>query len=180
MRIGLIRHFPVVLGMPTGWKTWAELQAWRRDYDLAEVTHGPADLGGVAWAVCLSSDLPRAFATASAVFSGPITQTALLREVEFAEFPTGTLRLPAWAWRWILQLSWMSGHRTQRACRDEFKRRVFDLADRLERNSEDTLVVSHAGVMAYLSAELRRRGFIGPKLRIARHAQVYVYEKIFS
>ena len=42
---------------------------------------------------------------------------------------------------------------------------------------QDTLVVSHAGIMAYLSSELRRRGFAGPKLRIAKHATAYVYEK---
>jgi hypothetical protein len=42
---------------------------------------------------------------------------------------------------------------------------------------QDTLVVSHAGMMAYLSAELRRRGFAGPKLRWAKHATAYIYEK---
>ena len=41
----------------------------------------------------------------------------------------------------------------------------------------DTLVVSHAGMMAYLSADLRRRGYSGPKLRIAKHATLYTYEK---
>lgn len=51
------------------------------------------------------------------------------------------------------------------------------IADHLSAVEQDTLVVSHAGMMAYLSAELRRRGFLGPKLRIARHATAYLYEK---
>jgi hypothetical protein len=51
------------------------------------------------------------------------------------------------------------------------------LAERLSASDQDTLVVSHAGMMAYLSAELRRRGFAGPKLRIAKYATAYIYEK---
>jgi len=54
---------------------------------------------------------------------------------------------------------------------------VKQVADLLESMRHDVLVVSHAGMMAYLSAELQRRGFIGPKLRTPRHAVLYVYEK---
>ncbi|HEX5218863.1 MAG TPA: hypothetical protein VFZ59_04800 [Verrucomicrobiae bacterium] len=43
--------------------------------------------------------------------------------------------------------------------------------------NRDTLVVSHAGVMMYLSDELRRRGFAGPKLRTPKHAIAYIYER---
>lgn len=113
--------------------------------------------------------------TASAVFSGPVERTALLREVQFAPFSTGNLRLPLWNWQWLLQLAWLIGHPSQRTCRDEFQRRIAAVADRLGGLEQDTLVVSHAGVMAYLSVELRRRGFVGPKLRLARHATAYIY-----
>jgi hypothetical protein len=54
---------------------------------------------------------------------------------------------------------------------------MLSVADRLCMAQADTLVVSHAGMMAYLSAELRRRGFAGPRLRIAKHATVYEYER---
>jgi len=177
VRIGLLRHFPVEQKFPEGWRTAADLQEWRVRYDLAETSVGEFDLGGVLWQACISSDLPRARITASAVFQGEIGHTALLREPEFAQFKTGNLRLPVWVWKWMLRLSWMTGHRSQRACRDEFRQRVLALAEQLSAAERDTLVVSHAGMMAYLSAELRRRGFIGPKLRIAEHATVYIYEK---
>jgi len=177
VRLGLLRHFPVAEKFPTGWKTAADLQAWRERYDLAEVLPGEFDLGGVAWQACLASDAPRAFATARAVFQGEVTPTALLREAGFATFSTGNLRLPVWVWRWTLRISWLTGHRSQRTQRDEFRRRVMSIADRLSVVEQDTLVVSHAGMMAYLSAELRRRGFLGPKLRIAKHATAYLYEK---
>jgi broad specificity phosphatase PhoE len=177
VRIGLIRHFPVELAMPSGWKTAAQLHTWRQDYESAGVREVPADLGGFTWSLCIASDVRRAYVTANAIFSGPVTQTELLREAQFAEFQTGKLRLPVWVWRLMLLLSWTAGHRSQRACRDEFRRRVLELADRLEAGTDDTLVVSHAGMMAYLSTELRRRGFNGPKFRLAKHAHVYVYEK---
>lgn len=177
MRLGLIRHFPVRHGLPTGWRTSAELMAWRDHYNRSEVVVGPAHLGDEAWVACVSSDLHRARVTAAAVFSGRVEETPLLREAEFAPFPTGDLRLPVWAWHWVLRLSWMSGHPSQRACRDEFRRRVRVAADRLMAVEQDTLVVSHAGMMAFLSAELRRRGLTGPRLRIPRHATVYTYRR---
>jgi broad specificity phosphatase PhoE len=177
MRIGLIRHFPVAEKLPSGWRTAADLVAWRERYDRAETAVGTFDLGGIAWQACLSSDLARAAITARAVFPGPIELTALLREPELAPFQTANLRLPVWMWQVWLQLAWLTGHPSQRAGRDDFRHRVRAVADRLSVLEQDTLVVSHAGMMAYLSAELRRRGFAGPKLRIAKHAVVYVYEK---
>lgn len=177
MRIGLLRHFPVEQTFPTGWRTSADLLAWHERYDRAATAVGEFDLGGVEWQACISSDLPRASITARAVFRGNVEQTALLREAQFAHFQTGNLRLPVWAWKWLLRLFWMTGHRSQRECRDDFRQRVFAMADRLSAIEQDTLVVSHAGMMAYLSAELRRRGFAGPKLRVAKHASVYLYEQ---
>jgi broad specificity phosphatase PhoE len=79
-------------------------------------------------------------------------------------------------WRGVFGISWALGHRSQRACRDDFRRRVTAVADLLEGAVENTLVVSHAGMMMYLSAELRRRGFLGPKLRRPRHATLYCYQ----
>jgi broad specificity phosphatase PhoE len=177
VHIGLIRHFPVTEDWPSGWRTSADLQAWRERYDLAAAIVGEFDVGDVSWTVCLSSDLPRAMETARAAFHGPIESTPLLREVELAPFQTGKLRLPIPAWKWLFRLAWMTGHKSQRAGRDDFRQRVNAVADRLENCKQDTLVVSHAGMMAYLSRELLRHGFVGPKLRVAKHATVYVYER---
>jgi len=77
----------------------------------------------------------------------------------------------------MLRLSWATGHKSQRAHRDEFRRRGVATADLLEAKAGDILVVSHAGMMAYLSVEFRRRGFRGPKLRMPEHATLYLYEK---
>jgi broad specificity phosphatase PhoE len=176
-RIGLIRHFPVKLDFPSGWRTSAELMAWLEEYDRADVNIIKPDLGGIAWQKCISSDLPRAYTTATTIFSGPVERTPLLREIRFARFQTGQLRLPVWLWKRILEIAWLTGHRTQRPNRDELLERVRKVADRLEEADTDTLVASHAGIMAYLSAELRRRGLKGPRLKIARHATVHVYSR---
>ncbi|MBN8626982.1 MAG: histidine phosphatase family protein [Planctomycetes bacterium] len=163
--------------MPRGWLTADDLVRWRSRYDVAEVMAGDFELGAVDWKSCLSSDLPRTRATAAAVFPGPVTATDLLREPEFARFATRRLRMPIRAWQILMHLAWLTGHASQRAKRDDFRRRVTCVADRLTAESQDTLVVSHAGMMAYLSRELLRRGFQGPKLRIAKHAVVYVYKR---
>lgn len=177
MRIGLIRHFPVEQPFPSGWKTAAELYQWRQRYDTSPAILGNADLGAHPWPQCLSSDMERAVATARAIFHGPIERTHLLREPNFVPFQTGNLRLPVWMWRGIFRLSWTTNHPSQRACRDDFRRRVASMADLLETKTDDLLVVSHAGMMAYLSAEIRRRGFRGPKLGLAKHATLYLYER---
>jgi broad specificity phosphatase PhoE len=177
MRIGLMRHFPVKHGLPSGWVTAQQLMQWRVDYDASEVTQCRIDAGPANWQRCLASDLSRAYVTAQAAYAGPITQTALLREAEFLPFRTGRLLLPVWVWRWVLRVAWMTAHASQRAARDDFRQRVRAVAEMLEADATDTLVVSHAGTMAFLRKELVRRGFRGPGFRIAAHARLYMYER---
>ena len=177
LRIGLLRHFPVPLGMPSGWLSAQDLRRWRADYDSAEVTVGAFDLGGIDWQHCLASDLPRTRRTAAEVFAGDIEHTALLREPSLPDFRTGGLRLPALGWQLLWRGAWLLNHASQRATRADFERRVAAAADHLCGLRGDVLVVSHAGMMAMLSAELRRRGFSGPRLRIAAHARAYVYSR---
>jgi broad specificity phosphatase PhoE len=177
MRIGLVRHFPVTEAWPSGWLTSDELQQWRRRYDVSETIVGPIDVAGVAWQRCFSSDLKRAHVTAQAAYTGTILQTPLLREVATLPFASGKLRLPLRAWRWMFRLAWLTGHSSQRPARDDLHQRVRAMADLLETEAVDTLVVSHAGVMRFLRKELLRRGFQGPGFRLAEPARLYVVER---
>lgn len=177
MRIGLVRHFPVTEPWPRGWVTSEELQRWRVRYDAAEPIVGPIDVSAVKWQRCFSSDLKRAYVTAQKAFSGTITQTPLLREVETLPCAPARWRLPLWGWRWVFRLAWLSGHKSQRPARDDLQRRIRELADLLEAEPVDTLVVSHAGVMIFLRKELVRRGFTGPKFGLAENARLYVFER---
>lgn len=180
MRIGLIRHFKVQEGLPKGWTTAAQLYAWRSRYESSQVTPAPLNLGDIHWDTCLSSDIDRAVTTAKAAFEGEIEYTPLLREAEFTPLKTGPLRLPSGLWRQLYRLVWLSGHHSQRACRDDFRSRVMAVADLLEKRCGNTLVVCHAGMMVFLALELRHRGFTGPKLRMPDHATVYLYEQTDS
>lgn len=177
MRIGLVRHFRVEQAVPQGWKTAGELQAWRERYDCAPISPASVDLGPTRWARCICSDAPRALKTAEVIHSGPVEVTPLLREFDFAEFRTGSLRLPVGAWKWVLRLAWTSGHGSQRAARDDFRQRVQAMAQMLDAETEPLLVVSHGGMMMHLARELIRRGFAGPKLGVADHAKLYLYER---
>jgi len=177
MRVGLVRHFPVAEPWPNGWVTSDDLRHWRQRYEAAEPVVGPIDVSVVAWQRCLSSDLKRAFVTAQRAYSGTILATPLLREVDVPALPTGRLRLPVWGWRLLLRFAWFTGHGSQRATRDEFYQRIMAVADLLEREPVDTLVVSHGGVMYFLRRELLRRGFTGPKFGLAETARLYVFER---
>lgn len=177
VHIGLVRHFPVTEPWPRGRVTSDDLQRWRVRYEAAEPIVGPIDVSAVKWQRCLSSDLRRAAVTARTAYAGTITETPLLREADVPALPTGNLRLPVWGWRILLRFAWFTGHKSQRAARDEFYARIKAIADLLELEPVDTLVVSHAGVMFFLRKELLRRGFTGPKFGLAKPAELYVFAR---
>ncbi len=153
-----------------------ELHLWRQRYDGADVHLAEVEDESSRWARCYASDMSRAQATARAMWSGEFLTRSELREVEFAPFATGNLRLPVWLWRRLVQAAWMTGHLSQRSLRDDFQARVRATADLVEASAEDILIISHAGMMHFLSRELLKRGFRGPKLSVAEHARVYIFE----
>ena len=177
MRIGLIRHFPVEEPFPCGWLTARCIQEWLERYNTAGVRLLPLDVGPQPWPRCLSSDMSRAYTTALAAHRGEIRQTPLLREPTLHPLTHNDLRLPFWGWRWLLRAAWTFSHPTQQASRREFEQRVLAVADLLESDVCDTLVVSHAGMMAYLRKELLKRGFSGPRFGIAEHARLYEFRR---
>ncbi|HYF37691.1 MAG TPA: hypothetical protein VD994_20485, partial [Prosthecobacter sp.] len=86
MRIGLLRHFQLKTPLPSGWMTVDEIMRWHAEYDAAEVVPCAIDLGGIEWRHCWSSDMPRAWATAQAAFSGEIIAHPQLREAALSPF----------------------------------------------------------------------------------------------
>jgi broad specificity phosphatase PhoE len=166
------------MSLPRGLLTARDLVAWRDRYDLADIVDVRLDAHAIPWQRCISSDLPRAVRTAEQLFTGPIEQTPLLREPHVAEFATGRLRLPANMWHWVLRASWMTGHSSQQAARDEFRARMTEFEETVLASIEvDTLIVSHAGVMLFLRAILTRLGFTGPHYRLAEHGKLYLFER---
>jgi broad specificity phosphatase PhoE len=178
IRIGLIRHFEVLKPMPKGWYTWNELASWREEYEQSGITPGKIDLGGISWNRCFSSDLPRAYATAQAAFAGDILQMPELREPQVGAFRTGNLKLPFPIWKWMLRLAWMGSHSSQREAKAAFMEKVRHVTQEvITKAQEDTLIVSHAGVMMFLRKELVKLGFAGPGFKIAENGKLYVFER---
>ncbi|GEP42196.1 histidine phosphatase family protein [Brevifollis gellanilyticus] len=158
--------------------TAGDLHVWRQRYDEADVRPAAVEDESTRWSRCYVSSMTRAQATARAMWSGEAITRHELREVEFAPFATGGLRLPVWLWSRLVQLAWLTGHSSQRSLRDDFRGRVLAVADLIESDKEDILVISHAGMMLFLSRELRKRGFRGPKLGVAKHAQIHIFERL--
>jgi hypothetical protein len=157
--------------------TAADMQAWMREYDTSQVIPAPVDLGGTCWQRCYASTSSRALATAQSIYSGPIIKTDLLCEPVIQPFKTGRLKLPLFGWRWLLRLAWLTSHSSQRAVKQRFLADIEAAVEMLRSGAgETTLVVCHAGVMMFLRKELLRRGFQGPKFRMAEHGRLYVFE----
>lgn len=180
VRIGLVRHFEVLRAMPRGWLRASDLTQWRVEYEAAQVIAKAVDIGSIPWRRCISSNIVRAHTTARHIYPGTIEQMPELREPEIAEFRTGNLKLPFPVWRWILRFAWMASHRSQAAAKLEFINRVRHVSNRvLIPAREDTLIVSHAGMMMYLRKELVRLGYRGPTFQVAENGKLYVFEKTF-
>jgi broad specificity phosphatase PhoE len=177
-KIGLIRHFEVVRGMPTrGLMTAADVHTWMREYDLADVIARSVDLGDVDWVRCYASTSARALKTANTIFNGPIVAKDQLLEPGIQQFDTGRLKLPYTGWRWLLRLAWMTGHSSQRPAKAQFLANIDSVLDMLRRDDHaPTLIVSHAGVMMFLRKALLRQGFEGPKFAVPEPGRLYVFE----
>ncbi|WP_448205523.1 histidine phosphatase family protein [Azospirillum sp. sgz302134] len=179
MKIGLVRHFEVVLGLPSReWMTPEQISQWLNAYDGAEIRPGDVDLGGIPWTRCISSDSPRAFKTAQAIFQGPIEPTPMLREPALNPIARTNIRMPFPFWKMMLRIAWLTSHRSQLDAKTAFLNNVKTFAnDVVPTITENTLVVGHAGFMIFLRKELVRQGFRGPKFRLPENGKLYVFEK---
>ena len=160
VKVGLVRHFRVKHDYPPKLLvTPDEVADWFLGYDAADIEYGHVDLSGGNWQHCFCSDLPRAIKTAEAIFKGDIV---VLEDL---------------VWAVLVRLVWyLKSHpnvETRRAVRERSRRVI----DQVLRADGDSLIVSHAALMPFLRAELRRRGFRGPWFGQAANGLLYVFER---
>ena len=68
-------------------------------------------------------------------------------------------------------------HRSQRDVKQAFRTNIDAMVATLRASADaPTLVVSHAGVMMFLSKALRKHGFKGPQFRMPECGKLYVFE----
>ena len=68
--------------------------------------------------------------------------------------------LPLWLWKAMAEAQWRADSRRQGETRYQTERRVEKLADRLEAESKDCIVICRGLTLAALKTVLRRRGFL--------------------
>lgn len=178
MRVGLIRHFRVQKAYPEKLLvTSAEVGQWLTEYDTAEVRVDEVELGGVYWKRCYSSDLPRALATARAIFHGQIQVRKELREIPAHVHAQSRLKLPFLLWATIGRAGWFFNAKAHQPTNQAVRQRVSAVLDEILQSEEDVLIVSHAALMRNLQLELRRRGFHGPRFGMAKNGRLYLFER---
>ncbi|MBM7621150.1 broad specificity phosphatase PhoE [Bacillus tianshenii] len=177
MKVGLIRHFKVTRGYPDNRVTAEELLKWVEEYDASEVEENDLDLKNIDWKRCYSSDLPRAVKTAEKAFKGDITLLKELREITVAPIFPPNRRLPLKLHLLSIRMAWLFNHKSQPVSKRELQTRISDTLDKILSSKENTLIVSHGGVMMLLRKELLRRGFRGPEFKIANNGELYLFEK---
>lgn len=178
MRIGLVRHFPVIRGLP-GKKvlTREELLQWSREYEASDIEVGKTDLLDIDWKRFFSSDLQRAIKTAETICDGKITKMQELREIPLSPVFRKNVRLHYVIWYILIRFAVMFSHHSQAESKAEVEERVSKALDEILEIDEDALIISHAAIMAFVRKELKRRGFTGPRMGTAENGKVYVFER---
>ena len=185
MKIGLVRHFPVIHPYNTRqWMTSSEYADWLNAYDVSEVRCLDLTLSPNEWGVCYSSDISRALATARSIYPGEIQVTPLLREIHVNPVFSSNLRLPFRTWDALSHLAWFISHPSQAEGRQKVMERLQAfLSDAVippgghVNGQGNILVVSHGGLMWYLRTELLRLGFKGDSFTRAENGRLYIFER---
>jgi broad specificity phosphatase PhoE len=177
MKVGLVRHFKVTHGYPKKIITAEELVRWEKDYNESNVEEKEINLSQVKWEKCFSSDLPRARITAERCFDGTIIYLEELREVALSPFFQKKIRLPLLVHILFIRFAWLVNHKSQLEKKSDVLKRVNKALDLALQSGEDVLIISHGGVMKYMTKELKKRGFRGPKFRRPENGMLYTFVK---
>lgn len=175
MRIGLLRHFKV--NCPHAkMMTSSEFREWSEKYEVSKVIKKKVDMYDIEWDICYASDLPRAITTAKEVYSGNLKIDKLLREVDNAPFiNTDRIRLPFEVWHVCGRLAWFFKSKSQPETRIQTRKRINDFLDRIDWSKDNVLIVFHGFMLYNFQKELRKRGFLGEKLKLVKNGVLYEY-----
>lgn len=177
MRLGVIRHFRVDCEAKSLMNS-EEFREWAERYDLSEVFPKKIDLQGINWQKCFSSDLPRAIITARAAYEEEIETTPDLREVPLSPVFRTKLSLPYPFWTISARIAWFFNHASQEEGRRDTRARIQHFFSELEKcEKENILIVCHRFFIHSLQREIRRRGFRGERIGLAKNGELYFFEK---
>ena len=167
----LVRHGqPQTSALPL---TGFEIGNWGREYDKCEIDGQlppPKGLRELTQSVAcvLASDRLRSQVSASWLRpQGDIQIDSELREAPLPESIDVSIRLSPGAWVVIARLVWWFNLRRSEESIQEVRLRAARVADRLTRRAEECgslMVVGHGMFNRFVASQLRRRGWVGPRL----------------
>ncbi len=177
MRIGLVRHFAVEKKFLKGRVRQSQVLQWFKEYDQAPVASSKV-VSDVKWQKCYSSELPRAVATAQAIFNGSIEYTGLLNEPTLSPIFQRDVSLPFLLWAMVFRGAILFNHTSQQQGKKVIEQRIHQLlTEVLQKEETEVLIVSHAFVLEVLSQRLLTLGFKGRKLSRPQNGVLYLYER---
>ncbi|MBZ0179025.1 MAG: phosphoglycerate mutase family protein [Melioribacteraceae bacterium] len=177
MKIGLIRHFKVDV-RSQNFLNSSGFDESMRNYDRAEIIPKRVELTNNEWQRCISSTLPRAKETASAIFSGEILFTDMLVEVPMRSFWNTDIKIPSFIWHIGARIAWKRNHSSQIETYAATKIRVNEFIEKFIRsNDKNTLIVTHGFFMRQLYKALIKEGFEGKIDEVPKNGVVYVLSR---
>jgi len=176
LKIGLVRHYKVSKGFPKGlFLTADELNQWFEEYNTSDIEIGNADISGITWDICYSSDLSRAKKTAEHLYDGNIIFSSELRELNPPLFK-GEIKLPFFMWVIIARIRGLFDPSVKAEIK-EGKKRIASFFDNITPPYQNVLIVGHGGMMMYMRKELLKRGYKGSSFTIPKNGEIYIFEK---
>ncbi len=167
MKIFIIRHARVNLNWPKQCDV-STFHSYRKQYDEAPIDDVSPILNSTLPKRIYISSLPRSFATAEGLFGHrEFTVIPEIGEVPIYAKTRYRVRFPTWIWHVFGHFQWFINDKCQVETRIQTEKRADAVIDKLEKQNEDCVLVSHGLFMMVLMRRLRKRGYhVSDKHRI--------------
>ena len=130
-------------------------------------------------ATVICSDLKRSYCSAQRCGVSPKIEDAIFSESIPPHFQNAFLRLKPKTWLLLSRVLWLMGFSLHGESYKDAKKRAKRAADILlhEVKKRDVLLFGHGLFNILIAAELRKRGFVGPKVPARNFWEFGVYQK---
>lgn len=176
MRLGLVRHFKVVINKKFLLSSEEFFNAMT-NYDIAKVEINTLEIDSSYWDVCYCSTLPRAVKTAETIYNRKIIKTNLLVEVPIYPFIKTRFKMPALVWHIGARIAWYKSHKSQLETIEKTRRRVYEFYEMIKNSGyKKILIVSHGYFLRMFYDEVVTQGFKGKIDLNIKNGKLYTIE----
>lgn len=177
MKIGLLRHFEVIISPPKSCdsNTFNKISHL---YDTCDIIPLPNKISTLDYSICYSSPLKRALETAQIVYNGEILILPDLVEVPMqAPFRTQK-NLPFGLWKVLSRMGWAFNFKRMPETRKQTDQRIERVAEIINKNnSHNILLVTHGFFITCLQGKLKKMGFKGKETLNPSNGTLYEFIK---